>query len=71
MTDKSKFSERFKMDDVEGVIQLMKNEVLAAVINGEIDLNEVARLEMASRGLDKKGAWVGFRKAAEIHGVRN
>lgn len=70
MTDKYKFSERFKMDDVEGVIQLFKNDVLAAVINGEIDLNEVARMEMAGRGLDKKGAWVGFRKAAEIHGVR-
>lgn len=69
--DKSKFSEKFKMDDVEGVIQLMKNEVLAAVLKGEIDLNEVARLEMASRGLDKKGTWVGFQKAAEIHGVRN
>lgn len=71
MTDKSKFSERFKMDDVEGVLQLMKNEVLAAVINGEIDLNEVARQEMAGRGLDKKGAWVGFQKAAELHGVRD
>ncbi len=69
MTDKSKFSERFKMDDVEGVIQLFKNDVLAAVINGEIDLNEVTRLEMAGRGLDKNGTWVGFRNAAEIHGV--
>lgn len=71
MIDRSKFSERFKMDDVEGVIQLLKNEVLAAIINGEIDLNEVARLEMASRGLDKKGTWVGFQKATEIHGIRS
>lgn len=71
MIDKSKFSDRFKMDDVEGVLQLFKNDVLVTVINGEIDLNEVARLEMAARGLDKKGTWVGFQKAAEIHGIRN
>ena len=36
---------------------------------GEIDLNRIAREELASRGLGLRGEWVGFQKAREIHGI--
>lgn len=52
------------------VLQTAATALLAAAARGEIDLNEMARREMASRGLDKNGKWVGFAKAAEIHGAR-
>jgi hypothetical protein len=34
-----------------------------------LDLNQLAREEMASRGLDLKGDWVGFDRARQIHQV--
>jgi len=41
--------------------------------SGELDLNAVARHELASRGLDWNGQWIGFEKAkalAECYPVR-
>lgn len=40
-------------------------DLLVAAVNGEIDLDELARAELANRGLDKKGKRVGFDKAAK------
>ncbi len=56
-------------DDELGFIQLAATKVLAAVANGEIDLNQLACQTLASRGLDKQGNWVGFDKAKQIHNV--
>jgi len=57
---------RFSVDEL-GFIQIALTEVLAAVSRGELDLNKLAREELAARGLDQHGRWVGFQKAAEIH----
>ena len=56
----------FTVDEL-GFIQLALNKVLVAVVNGELDLNYLARKELSSRGLDKQGQWVGFDKASQIH----
>lgn len=56
----------FTLDEL-GFIQLSLNKVLAAAARGELDLNLLAREELASRGLDINGAWVGFKRANEIH----
>lgn len=58
----------FSIDEV-GFIQTAASKVLAAVARGELDLNRIAREEMASRGLDQQGKWVGFDKARAIHNV--
>jgi hypothetical protein len=58
----------FTVDEL-GFIQLALNKVLVAVVNGELDLNDLARKELSSRGLDKQGQWVGFDKANQIHNV--
>lgn len=58
----------FTVDEI-GFIQTAAANVLAAVARGEIDLNRIAREEMAARGLDQQGKWVGFDKAREIHKV--
>jgi len=59
----------FTVDEV-GFIQIALNKVLAAVARGEIDLNLLAREELASRGLDTQGEWVGFERAKQIHNIK-
>ena len=61
-------SNNFTVDEL-GFIQLALTKVLAAAARGEIDLNQLARKELASRGLDDQGAWVGFPRAKQIHNV--
>jgi hypothetical protein len=56
-------------DDL-GFIQTAATVLLAAVARGELDLNQLARVELASRGLDRDGVWVGFEQARVIHGFR-
>jgi len=56
----------FTVDEI-GFIQIAATKVLAAVARGEIDLNRIAREELASRGLDANGTWVGFDRARAIH----
>lgn len=55
-----------KLDDAL-LFQGVATSILAAVSRGELDLNLLAREELANRGLDKHGEWVGFEAAARIH----
>ncbi len=43
--------------------------LLLAIVNGLIDPVQLAREQLANRGLDANGLWVGFDEAARIHGV--
>lgn len=54
--------------DQVAFIQVADIAVLAAAARGEIDLNRMAREELASRGLDHSGKWVGFDKAKQLLG---
>jgi hypothetical protein len=56
----------FTVDEV-GFIQIADAKVLAAVARDEIDLNRIAKEELAARGLGLNGEWVGFEKARMIH----
>ena len=61
-------SNGFTVDEV-GFIQIAMTKVLAAVARGELDLNRLAKEELAARGLDDKGVWIGFDRAKQIHKV--
>jgi len=63
-------TQQFTVDEL-GFIQIALTKVLAAVARGELDLNQLAREELANRGLDKSGDWVGFDKARVIHNVQS
>ena len=63
------YTTQFTIDEV-GFIQIALTKVLAAVARGELYLNRLAREELASRGLDTQGEWVGFDRARQIHQVR-
>ncbi|MBN9423999.1 MAG: hypothetical protein BGO63_06825 [Candidatus Accumulibacter sp. 66-26] len=53
---------RFTVDDV-GFIQVVPARILVAAAKGDLDLNLLAREELANRGLDQAGVWVGFERA--------
>ncbi|MFN5745743.1 MAG: hypothetical protein ACK443_06605 [Methylococcaceae bacterium] len=53
---------RFTLDEIE-FIQAATVKVLVAVGKGELDLNLIAREELAQRGLDQNGLWIGFERA--------
>jgi hypothetical protein len=53
-------------DGARGVLQVLPLASLLAAVRGELDLNALARLELASRGLNPAGQWVGFVEAARL-----
>ncbi len=61
-------TQQFTVDEL-GFIQTALAKVLAAAARGEIDLNRLAREELAARGLDMQGVWVGFDRAKEFQNV--
>lgn len=44
-------------------------DLLAAAVRGEIDLLNLAKIELANRGVDASGTWVGFANAKKAMGV--
>ena len=53
----------------EYIFSLTATDLLVDAVNKKIDLDYYARKQLANRGLDKKGKWVGFEKAKQIHKV--
>lgn len=51
----------------KSMLQTFPTAVLAAAARGEIDLNALAKGELANRGVDTNGKWVGFRAANKLH----
>jgi len=71
---RAKFDPRFyesrKDDDNPSYIfNLTSNRLLSEAIKGDFDLIYLVRRELANRGLDSNGKWVGFDEAKKIHRV--
>lgn len=71
---RSKFDPRFyenrKDDDNPSYIfSLTSNRLLSEAIKGDFDLIYLVRRELANRGLDSNGKWVGFDEAKKIHRI--
>ncbi|SFA56457.1 hypothetical protein SAMN04488511_1168 [Pedobacter suwonensis] len=47
------------------VFSMTSTKLLVMAVHKQIDLMELARMELAARGLNKKGEWVGMREASE------
>jgi len=60
-TDKTSTQKDY-IDPDKNMISLFDTDILVEVVNGRIDLNKVALLELQNRGLDKNGKWIGFNK---------
>ncbi len=61
-------TQQFTVDET-GFIQIAAIKVLAAVARGELDLNRLAKEELAARGLNDRGNWIGFDAAKKHHKV--
>ena len=48
------------------ILQSANTRLLSSAALGRLDLNGLARNELASRGLDQTGRWVGFDKATRL-----
>lgn len=71
---KEKFDPRYyanrKDDDNPSFIfSLTSNQLLSEAIKGDFDLVYLVRRELANRGLDSNGRWVGFNEAKRIHRI--
>ena len=55
---------KFAVDELQ-FIQAVPVRVLVAVTRMELDLNLLAREELANRGYDESGVWVGLWRARE------
>lgn len=72
-TDYPMFSAKVPEKDEEGeevdnlnpqfIFQMTYTKLLVRIARGEIDATELAINELAQRGLDLNGQWVGFEKA--------
>lgn len=47
----------------------LSSETLSKVVKGELNLLDIAKAELAQRGHDVNGKWVGFKAAKEQHGI--
>ena len=61
-----KHSEKLPDDlNPEYIFSTTDASLLVNAINGKIDLNIIAIKELANRGLNQNGKWIGFTKAEE------
>ena len=71
---RAKFEPRFyenRKDDENPsyIFSLTSNRLLSEAIKGDFDLIYLIRREMANRGLDSNGKWVGFDEAKKLHRI--
>lgn len=67
--DASKYDDRIDGVNPRYIFTMTSTKVLVEALKGDFDLNYMLRRELANRGLDEDGKWVGFDKAAEIHRI--
>ena len=51
------------------LFSLASTDLLLAAADGRIDLGLLVRTELANRGLDLNGEWIGFQAARKLHGL--
>jgi|TARA_Y100000310_G_scaffold69014_1_gene64360 predicted house-cleaning noncanonical NTP pyrophosphatase (MazG superfamily) len=53
----------------EYMFNTMDTSLVVGIANKKIDAVKYAKKQLAGRGFDKRGKWVGFEKAKKIHRV--
>jgi hypothetical protein len=61
-----------RADDINPrfIFSLTATVILAEALRGDFDLKQLIRRELANRGLNAEGNWVGFDKAAQVHKIK-
>ncbi len=48
------------------IFEMTGHSLLMDIVNGKVDLMQLARNQMANRGLGRNGEWIGFAAAAKL-----
>jgi hypothetical protein len=67
--DASYYANRKDDDNPAFIFSLTSSKLLAEAIEGDFDLIYLVRRELANRGQNSQGKWVGFDEAAKIHRI--
>lgn len=61
-----------RADDINPrfIFSTTSTALLVEALRGDFDLKQLVRRELANRGLNAEGNWVGFEKAAQIHKIK-
>lgn len=63
LTTATEVAKKLGIGDDAYILQVAHLDLLVAAASGKVDLNALARETLASRGLGRKGEWVGFDRA--------
>lgn len=53
-------------EEIRGMLTTLENDILRFILEYKIPIDQFAKQELAARGYDGDGNWVGFEKALEI-----
>ena len=48
-------------EQLQGAAATMSNDLLVAIISGDVNAIEAAKKELKARGYDSKGNWIGIK----------
>jgi len=67
--DLQKYADRPDDYNPQYIFSLTKTQVLCEALKGDFDLNYCVRKELANRGVDGNGQWIGFEQAKKLHRI--
>lgn len=68
--DLKRFDEREEKLNPRYIFSLTPSQLLSEALKGEFDIKYFIRLELANRGQDENGQWVGFNQAKKLHNIK-
>jgi len=68
--DLKKYEDRPDELNPKFIFSLTATQLLTEALRGEFDLNYMVRRELANRGFDRDGKWIGFDKAKKLYGIQ-
>ena len=67
--DLGKFDGREDELDPRYIFNMTATQLLTEALKGEFDITYLIKRQLANRGLDREGKWIGFDKAKELHQI--
>lgn len=68
-TDLKKYADRPDDLNPQFLFSMISTQLLCEALRGDYDVMYLLRRELANRGVDENGKWVGFPQASKIHKV--
>jgi len=69
-TTKKHLKEMTDEDNPDFLFQGDSTKLVLAIALGKLDAKKLAGKELANRGFDKKGKWIGFPQAEKLWGIK-